>query len=762
MKSLPGILLLLLVSGSAFARTYFIDYASGDDQNDGLSPARSWKHSPGDKKATAFPASVKLQPGDTLRFKGGVRYFGEISLNQSGAEGRPITLDGNLDGTFGTGPAILDGAQMITNWKPVASAAEVGGNPLWKKILSAEVDMDLSSNFDQGFVLHRDKNPAKQAPWQRLFLIDGEHRVLPVAQLPKPTDPFYPDLPSDFHRSAKGLGINYPHQVYYEKGSKGNSTLPLIAITYGGPAPVVEPFNGGTVVVEMKEPAKVTEIGFKLYRPATTQSPDHIAFLADDELVYRAKVDPANPEMQRFRLPQPVTAKKLSYRLEVIKPAKQKWTKFQQIAAYTAEGKNIIEHPISTFLDDPENLTGKPAGAFSDSFVGVHGGNNHVYFARIKDYQPNSGRLVLPHFSSRTYPDTRYAFYNSTRYLQLPGEWCVQPLEGGKARVCLIPPRTENGHPKNIGFPVLRSAINIATASHVNVQGFLIQRYSGGKGGIATGSRGKGRPSHIRIADNEIRFLSTSAGISLDYSDHLTVENNYIHHCPGWTVGIYVNRTNDYRLKDNLIDTNSGSGIRHYEAKSGHLIGNAVLNHFGMHSSGVNLYEGCRDLLLENNFIENVIAINRSAEDLTFRNNVVDSRGRSSVSVAMWVSGRVGGRHLKNLTFENNTLVNASKTSSWATSIFVQGGASAPENLVIRKNIVDLLRPTNPGKIEDTIFMREGIDEKVKGTNSLVIIDPTTLFIDPASRDYRRKPGSPRSEIGANLSRPRKIWTRSR
>ena len=58
-----------------------------------------------------------------------------------------------------------------------------------------------------------------------------------------------------------------------------------------------------------------------------------------------------------------------------------------------------------------------------------------------------------------------------------------------------------------------------------------------------------------------------------------------------------------------------------------------------MHSSGLNFYEGCRDILFEGNYVQNVIAINRSAENLTFRNNVVDSQHRNAVSVAMWRLG---------------------------------------------------------------------------------------------------------------------------
>ena len=58
-----------------------------------------------------------------------------------------------------------------------------------------------------------------------------------------------------------------------------------------------------------------------------------------------------------------------------------------------------------------------------------------------------------------------------------------------------------------------------------------------------------------------VRFMSGSSGISLSHCDDVVVENCQVHHCPGWTVGIYVNRVTGYVLRGNRVDYNSGSGI---------------------------------------------------------------------------------------------------------------------------------------------------------------------------------------------------------
>jgi len=760
MRILPLIIWYLFSAVLACATTYYIDYEGGSDDANGTSPQTAWKHSPGDKNATGNPKAVELKPGDVVTFKGGVQYLGELHFKDlQGAAGNPIVFDGNSAGNYGSGPAVLDGAKMITGWKNVASADQVDGNPKWKEIMYADVDMDLSSNFSQDrFILHRDGKADRQAPWQRLFLIDGEKRVMPIAQRPKPSDPFFPDLPKDFYESPIQMVSSYPHKIYYPEGSKGNRTLPVIGITYGS-APVVEPLNGGEVALDLAQPETIAEIGVKLFRPKSSPAPETVAFYADGEEVYEAQIDPSEGKMQRFKLDQPVKASTITFQLRAPN-AKKRWTKIQQLAAYTPSGDNIMQHDITTVIEDPVRLTQKDPNWYDDIFVGAHGGNNHVYFAKVRKYDPTKNQLHVPHFTSTIYKTTKYALFNSPKFIDLPGEWALEPIDGGKTRVYLLPETLKDGQPVNIGYPVLRTAWAAeGNSAHLAVRGFLMQRYAGGKGGVAVNGRTGGTPSNIHIADCEIRFMSGQSGISLNYSENITVENCYVHHCPGWTVGIYVNRITGYNLLGTRIDNNSGSGIRHYEAKQGVLKNNMVINHYGMHSSGLNFYEGCRDIQFEDNYIENVIAINRSAENLNFRNNVINGMGTNAVTVAMWVSGKVGGTHMKNLTFENNTFINCDTNRGWYTAIFVQKGNSPPEGLVAKNNILSRLTAPFPGDVENNIYLHE-TDAKVAGKNSMVVTDQSELFRDPENGDFRRKPGGPMMNSGADVPPPPKQWSR--
>ena len=109
--------------------------------------------------------------------------------------------------------------------------------------------------------------------------------------------------------------------------------------------------------------------------------------------------------------------------------------------------------------------------------------------------------------------------------------------------------------------------------------------------------------------------------------------------------------------------------------------------------------------------------------------------------------------------FENNTFINTNPEIGYATSIFVQRGPSVPEGLVIRKNVLDRLRPPVPGTVEDNIFMRE-IDAEVAGSDATMVSDPQALFRSPEDGDYRRKPGGPMMEAGADVPPAADEWRR--
>ncbi len=91
------------------ADTYYVDFATGNDANNGTATGTPWEHCPDDPNAGGVSDGTSLSAGDTVIFKGGISYYGYMTCTASGTSGNRITYDGNSAGTWGTGKAIIDG-----------------------------------------------------------------------------------------------------------------------------------------------------------------------------------------------------------------------------------------------------------------------------------------------------------------------------------------------------------------------------------------------------------------------------------------------------------------------------------------------------------------------------------------------------------------------------------------------------------------------------------------------------------------------------
>lgn len=76
---------VFVISSVGWTTTYYVDYASGNNNNNGLSTAAPFKHCPGDQNASGKAASTVLKAGDVVVFKKGVVYKGTITCSWSGA-----------------------------------------------------------------------------------------------------------------------------------------------------------------------------------------------------------------------------------------------------------------------------------------------------------------------------------------------------------------------------------------------------------------------------------------------------------------------------------------------------------------------------------------------------------------------------------------------------------------------------------------------------------------------------------------------------
>lgn len=98
--------------------TYYIDYGSGNDANNGTSTSTPWKHFPTDARATANAVAHTLMSGDTYIFKRGVVY--NIVAPGIGITNATTGITVTSQAGWGTGErAILDGgkATMVSVFK---------------------------------------------------------------------------------------------------------------------------------------------------------------------------------------------------------------------------------------------------------------------------------------------------------------------------------------------------------------------------------------------------------------------------------------------------------------------------------------------------------------------------------------------------------------------------------------------------------------------------------------------------------------------
>ena len=99
----------------------YIDFENGSDAVDGASPQRPWKHHPWDSAAAGQAAAATGI--DTYVFKGGVIYRGQLTVREQGRPGAPLRL--TRDPSWGEGPAVLAGSQVVTGWRQGAAHPQI-------------------------------------------------------------------------------------------------------------------------------------------------------------------------------------------------------------------------------------------------------------------------------------------------------------------------------------------------------------------------------------------------------------------------------------------------------------------------------------------------------------------------------------------------------------------------------------------------------------------------------------------------------------
>ena len=102
--------MLLVIQINALATTYFISSSSGNDTNDGLSPAANGSHGPW--KTISRVHSRLFNPGDSVLFKGGDTWNERLVVFSSGSASTPLVYS-----AYGSGDMpLINCANKITVW----------------------------------------------------------------------------------------------------------------------------------------------------------------------------------------------------------------------------------------------------------------------------------------------------------------------------------------------------------------------------------------------------------------------------------------------------------------------------------------------------------------------------------------------------------------------------------------------------------------------------------------------------------------------
>jgi hypothetical protein len=107
---------------------------------------------------------------------------------------------------------------------------------------------------------------------------------------------------------------------------------------------VLDPLQGVSLTVKLKEPITVRSIAIHLTVSEGLALPREISFAADGNEILKAALQPKRGR-QSFELSKPATFKELRLKVLSIVPGKQEWGSISEIEAFDETGKNLLLSP---------------------------------------------------------------------------------------------------------------------------------------------------------------------------------------------------------------------------------------------------------------------------------------------------------------------------------------------------------------------------------------------------------------------------------
>ena len=275
---------------------------------------------------------------------------------------------------------------------------------------------------------------------------------------------------------------------------------------------------------------------------------------------------------------------------------------------------------------------------------------------------------------------------------------------------------------------------------------------------------------------------SPKYAVDVRVTQYITVQNCKVHDSA--LTGIFTAFSNYPLIQNNVSHNNHEHGIYHSNSGDNPTIrGNTIYNNTsaGIHMNG-DLSQGGDGIISFATVEKNVIYQNGTGgasgincdgvDDSIFRNNLLYSNYASGISLYA-IDGAHGSSRNK---VYNNTIVMA-PASRWAINIPASSGKPSPAGNQVINNI--LYVPTAPhgsvltysatvsGFVSDhnvvvnrfsvnggntTITLNAWRTKTRQDLHSILVSDPTTLFVNFAGNDFRLKAGSPAVDAGETLA----------
>ena len=737
-----GLSVCLLAASQAHGESYYVDFEGGSDSAEGTSPATAFKHCPGDRGAQDSAKAAALAPGDTVIFKGGVRYRGSIDVTWAGEQDKPVTYDGNTAGTFGKGRAIIDGSEALADWQPCESAEACGGNPNWQKLYYAHIP---------------------RTPMYRVCLYEGDE-FLALARDPNVPDAFWPeDLktlrprvdPDPFTETdvavegAKALRVNPGRPLVYMLDGNGHTSA------------ILDPLVGAALTFAPQKAATITAVGIANCLQAGYAVAKEVSVAADGKEVLKATLR-KEAVLQRFDLPSPITFRKLTVKVLSSYPDKLDLGAVAEVQAFDADEQNVLLARARTAYVDATYFTQTDPHAWDGAFFLVPA-SGHLSKQRVVGYDPEEHKIIVQHLTGSVYRRATHARYctfgmlNALGVLDAPGEFHFDETPGAKGmhRVTLWPRDPGTNGPREVSFAARYYAFDLRSEGHVVIQGFRIQKLGGAGGDAFAVSNHRVKTGRdIVIRDNEILRIGAgrrSIVIQLTGVEGALVEGNTIS-LNRYCTAVMASGCSGVVTSNNRLHKNGATAIDYYGCRSSKLLHNTLTDHKGVHANGLTLYNGNKDCLVEGNRVSggnNGMTI-QGAENVVIRNNIFDGHGEA-VSLAIWPQ-----RPFRNVKVLHNVFLRTRRESTYSASLF--SNSRCIEGLVVKNNIMDGYALEHyadklPGEFSHNLYTYIGpTDHKARGLGEGDVFEPDLkkIFVDPEHDDYRLRPGSPAIDAGTD------------